>query len=198
MLKVHGLQRPGLMPFSLQLQSGECLAVQGPSGSGKTLLLRTLADLDPNQGEVTLEGVSRESLSGPEWRRQVVYVPSESGWWDDYTQAHFPNWTAAIPLLKRLLLTSSIGERQVQQLSTGERQRLALIRALLLEPRILLLDEPTSGLDKAAAVAVEALLGERLATGIGVIWVTHDPAQARRLARRGLFLEAGRVREQRL
>ena len=195
MLTLRGLQRPGLAPVSLQLLDGECLAIQGPSGAGKTLLLRTIADLDPNQGEVDLDGLSREAMSGPEWRRQVVYVPSESGWWDDRVQTHFPDWQAALPLLERLRLTPEVQERAVQHLSTGERQRLALIRALLLEPRVLLLDEPTSGLDHKAAEAVEALIKERLTAGVGVLWVSHDPEQARRLARRCLFLAAGQVRE---
>ena len=60
---------------------------------------------------------------------------------------------------------------------------------------MLLLDEPTSGLDPAAAAAAEALVAERLARGAGVLWVTHDEHQARRVARRRLLVEAGRVRE---
>lgn len=83
----------------------------------------------------------------------------------------------------------------VQRLSTGERQRLALVRALVLHPRVLLLDEPTSGLDSETTKAVEQVIGECLKTGIGVLWVTHDPAQARRMAERCLFLEGGHVRE---
>ena len=55
----------------------------GPSGSGKSLFLRALADLDPNEGDLRLDGESREAMSGPQWRRRVTYVAGESGWWDD-------------------------------------------------------------------------------------------------------------------
>ena len=81
------------------------------------------------------------------------------------------------------------------RLSTGERQRLGLVRALALRPRVLLLDEPTSGLDDTATEAVERLIRERLDDGASVLWVTHDEAQARRLGRRSLWVTDGVVAE---
>lgn len=195
MLIVRELARPGLAPVSFTLQPGECLAVQGPSGAGKTLLLRAVADLDPNRGQVILDDEARDKLPGPVWRRRVIYVPAESGWWSERVGEHFSDWKQAVPLLPMLRLSEAVRDWSVQRLSTGERQRLALLRALILEPRILLLDEPTSGLDSEASAAVERLLDSRLQAGLGILWVTHDHAQARRMARRGLFLESGRVRE---
>jgi phosphate-transporting ATPase len=195
MLTVRWLRRPGLHAVSFAVKAGECLAVQGPSGSGKTLLLRALADLDPNRGEITLNGAGRETFSGPLWRRRVVYLPANSGWWSEYVGDHFTDWEKAIPLLKRLGFSIPVlREWFVQRLSTGERQRLALVRALVLEPQVLLLDEPTSGLDPETTSAVEQIIQQRLQLGIGVIWVTHDTAQARRMAKRCLFLKAGHVR----
>jgi ABC-type phosphate transport system ATPase subunit len=82
----------------------------------------------------------------------------------------------------------------VARLSTGERQRLALARALELEPRALLLDEPTSGLDPEAASKVEDLLRRRLAQGVVIVLVTHDRDQAKRIADRRLSMEHGRLR----
>lgn len=195
MLSVAGLSREGLAPASLAIDDGECVWLTGPSGSGKTLLLRAIADLDPNGGAVSLDGEPREALPGPEWRRRVAYIPAEPGWWADGVAAHFADWPAAAAIVSALGLSAECGDWPVSRLSTGERQRLGLARALILQPRVLLLDEPTSGLDEQATKAVETLIGERLAAGISVLWVTHDPAQAARVARRGYSMRSGRLRD---
>ena len=188
MLSVHELSRPGLGPLSFELPRGEALAVQGPSGAGKTLLLRALADLDPSQGQVSLDQRDREAMTGPAWRRQVCYVAAEPGWWGETVSEHFADWQALSALLARLRLPSAMGASPISQLSTGERQRLALLRALELNPRVLLLDEPTGPLDDEATEAVEEIVRERLGQGACVVWVTHDRAQARRIASRALTL----------
>ena len=94
MLEVRGLRRQGLEPVDLRLEDGGCTSLEGPSGAGKTLLLRALADLDPSQGEVRLEGRLREDFSGPDWRRQVAYIPAEPGWWSHRAPDHFVDWPA--------------------------------------------------------------------------------------------------------
>jgi UDP-glucose/iron transport system ATP-binding protein len=197
LLSVRDLRRLHLAA-SFELGAGECLALRGPSGSGKTQLLRAVADLDPNEGTVLLEGRPRDAMPAPAWRRLVGYVAAEAGWWADTVGDHFPDWTTAAPLAGRLGLPPACRGWPVQRLSTGERQRLALARALVAAqggPRVLLLDEPTAGLDGAAAAAVEALVAERRAGGTGVVWVTHDAAQAGRVARRRLLLRDGRLEE---
>ncbi len=195
MLSIRALTRPGLEPVSFGLAAGECMAVRGASGSGKSLLLRAIADLDPNHGDVSLEGRSREAMSGPEWRRQVTYVPAESGWWTERIDGHFADWTVAEPLAVALGLPPSCRDWPVSRLSTGERQRLALARALVQRPRVLLLDEPTSALDHDSGKAAEALIARHLADGGAALWVTHDPAQSARVATRVLGVENGRIRE---
>jgi len=195
MLVVRGLRRPGLQPVSFDLVSGECLAMRGPSGAGKSLLMRALSDLDPNRGEISLDGQSREAMTAPQWRRLVTYLPAESGWWAASVGAHFADWRQAEPLAVALGLPPASRDWPVAQLSTGERQRLALIRALVQHPRVLLLDEPTGGLDEAARSAVEEMVAAEMANGAAALWVTHDAAQARRLAKRCLFVEQGRVTE---
>jgi UDP-glucose/iron transport system ATP-binding protein len=195
MLSVTDLRRLGLGPLSFTVETGECLALRGPSGAGKSLLLRAIADLDPNEGRVTLDGASRESMPAPAWRRRVAYLAAEAGWWADTVAEHFSDWSAARPLVEALGLPAECGDWPVARLSTGEKQRLALARSLLLEPRVLLLDEPTSGLDPDAVERVETLVRARQKDGVSIVWTTHDRAQARRVARRWLEIENGRLRE---
>jgi len=187
MLTVSGLKRLHIR-VSFDLQDGECVALQGPSGVGKTLLLRSIADLDPNEGAVKLDGRLRETMPAPAWRKQVTYLAAEPGWWSDTVQKHFTIWDDAVPLVKRLRLPDSCGSWPIQRLSTGERQRLGLVRALVLQSRVLLLDEPTSALDTASTAAVESLIAERVSAGASVIWSTHDDAQARRVGSRILLM----------
>ena len=88
-LQIRDLRTNLLELAALSLSAGECIAVQGPSGAGKTLLLRAIADLDPNEGLVCLEGRDRSTIPGPGWRRLVGYVPAEPGWWADTVGEHF-------------------------------------------------------------------------------------------------------------
>jgi ABC-type iron transport system FetAB ATPase subunit len=191
LLKIRRLTRPGLTPVDLDIAERECIALGGPSGGGKSLLMRAIADLDPSEGEVRLDGLEREEIPAPFWRRQVVYVPAEAGWWEDRVAGHFPDPDMAAPLMRRLDLPAEALDWEVAKLSTGEKQRLALTRALLVSPKVLLLDEPTSGLDAETATKVEALLHERLAAGVLIMIVTHDGAQAERMASRRFHMEAG-------
>jgi phosphate-transporting ATPase len=189
MLTVSALTRLHIS-VSFELKDGECIALQGPSGVGKSLLLRAIADLDPNEGTVKLDETLREAVPAPLWRKQVTYLAAEPGWWADTVQEHFTAWDDAIPLVARLGLPPSCGTWPIRRLSTGEKQRLGLVRVLMLRSRVLLLDEPTSALDATSTAIVEAIVAERISSGTGVIWSTHDSAQARRVGAR-LFLMGG-------
>ena len=195
MMQVRRLRRLNITA-SFTLGPGECIAVQGPSGSGKTLLLRAIADLDPNDGTVELDGVLRESMPAPLWRRQVTYVAADPGWWADTVQEHFTDWDEVLPLVERLGFPPFCADWPITRLSSGEAQRLALVRALALHSRVLLLDEPTSALDPGATAIVETIVAERRSAGTGVVWVSHDVAQARRVASRLLVMSDGQVEEQ--
>lgn len=197
MLAVSGLKRLHIS-VSFDLLDGKCVALQGPSGVGKTLLLRSIADLDPNEGTVELDGTLREAVPAPVWRKRVTYLAAEPGWWSDTVQEHFTRWDDALPLVTRLGLPPGCGPWPVQRLSTGERQRLGLVRVLMLRSRVLLLDEPTSALDSASASAVECLIAERISDGTSVVWSTHDNAQARRVGSRVFTMSAdGSIEETR-
>jgi len=195
LLSVHALSGFGVGPVSLGLDAGQTVCITGASGAGKSLLLRQLADLDPGEGRIVLRGRTRESMPASEWRRRVMLVPAQAGWWAPTVAEHFDASMidSATTLATRLLLPGDVLEREVRGLSTGERQRLALVRALARQPDILLLDEPTSGLDPEAVSAVEALLAERARGGLGMIMVTHDGSQARRMGDHLFVMRKGRL-----
>jgi ABC-type multidrug transport system ATPase subunit len=194
MLEALALARLHLGPFDFSVAPGECLAIGGASGAGKSVLLRMLADLDPHGGDARLDGQACSAMPAPRWRSQVTYVPAESGWWDAKVGAHFaaPGGFVAEGLAA-LGLPADAAAWPVARLSTGERQRLALLRAITPATRALLLDEPTSGLDDDSAARVEALLRAQLARGLAIVLVTHQGAQAARLAHRRLLLQGGRL-----
>lgn len=192
MLIVEDLRTPLIGPVSLSVGRGEGVAILGASGSGKSLLLRAIADLDPNEGTVTLDGESRGAIPADAWRRRVAMVPAESGWWADRVGAHFAPGGDTAAMLAAIGLPDAL-DWEVSRLSTGERHRLAIARALLLAPRALLLDEPTAALDRDATAGIEALIAAR--GDLPLILVTHDRAQADRLAARRYVMAGGRLEE---
>jgi phosphate-transporting ATPase len=193
MLRLNSLHLPPLAPVSLTVETGQCLGLRGASGSGKTRLLRAIADLDPCEGRLWLDGRERHQLSGPAWRAQVGYLPAEPGWWAHTVAEHFACWPDQAANLAALNLPAGLGDAPISRLSTGERQRLALLRALARQPRALLLDEPTAGLDVENVAAVEALLASHRRQGLTMIWVSHDPAQLARVADVQWTLQQGRA-----
>lgn len=185
-LRVDKLTIPGLPPLSFTVADGECMAVEGPSGIGKSRLLRAIADLDDAPGHVFLDGAERAEISPSQWRRMVRYAAAEPGWWGDTPRASLLPEGADAPRVMKLVadlgLDANILDRPVAHLSTGERQRLALARALADQPRVLLLDEPTGALDTASAALAEELIRYQVLAGRSVILVSHDSAQVGRLA----------------
>jgi putative ABC transport system ATP-binding protein len=194
-LVTKGLRSAFAGPFDLAVSGGTCATITGPSGSGKSLMLRMIADLDPNEGEVWLDERPRAAMSGPDWRKQAIYVGAESGWWADRAGDHFAGSAhgAIESLAARFGLRDGVLDEPLVHLSTGEKQRLALMRALLKQPKVLLLDEPTAALDQASVGLAETLLQEFHGAGGALVLVTHDPAQAQRLGTQHFRMAAGRL-----
>jgi ABC-type iron transport system FetAB ATPase subunit len=194
-LRVEQLRVRHLPPLSFSVAAGECLAVEGPSGAGKTLLLRALADLDPAPGYVYLEALERREISAPRWRRQVCYVAAEPAWWAETAGEHMRPSERLDRMLSALNMPAALIERPLSMLSTGERQRLAIVRALLVEPKVILMDEPTAALDAKAAALVEELIRFQMLAGRCVLLVSHDTGQIARLADARLLLGPNAMRE---
>lgn len=181
-------------PISLTVEPGECFCLSGASGAGKSLLLRALADLDPHQGRIYLGAWECAKVSPNLWRKMVGFLPAESAWWDHLVQDHFTASPPLLPMLEQLGFSAETLQKPVHQLSSGERQRLAIIRTLAMNPHALLLDEPTANLDNKATNRVETLISEFMTTQqIPVIWVTHDPLQIKRIAHQHWHLENGNL-----
>lgn len=173
-------------PVSFSLDAGQVLTLFGASGSGKSQMLRALADLSPHEGEIFLEGVNQTALRPEQWRKRVGYVPAESGWWADLVSEHFSTPPKA-EWLEALSLPPALLEAQVERLSSGERQRLAVLRALSIEPRVLLLDEPTANLDERNARALTQLVLEYIQSHqAAAVWVSHSGEERLRLGERSL------------
>jgi putative ABC transport system ATP-binding protein len=181
--------RPVLRNLSLDLAEG-ATAVVGPSGCGKSTLLRLLNRLaDPDAGAVRFRGRDVRSLDPLALRRDVALVPQLPALLPG-TVADNLRFAARLAeteidgeVLVRVGLDDSFADRAATRLSVGEQQRAMLARALVQRPSVLLLDEPTSALDPAARDAVEATLRRlRAELGLSTVLVTHDPAQAERLA----------------
>lgn len=194
-----------LQPLQFTLAAGERLAITGPSGSGKSVLLRTLALLDaPHAGEVHWQGAAVTAAHITAYRSQVCYIAQQPALLDGNVEYNlrYPyslkvhatacfQRDAALQLLAKAGKPAGFLGKQASELSGGESQVLALVRALQLNPQVLLLDEPTAALDPDSARQVEALVDAWFDASRALIWVSHDPAQAQRVSNRQSVMKAG-------
>jgi ABC-type iron transport system FetAB ATPase subunit len=213
-LEVHNLaiapgETPVLKDISITLQRGTLLAIVGPSGCGKTSLLRAIAGLDDAAaGEVRLHDRSPAEVGWPAYRRTVTLVQQRPVMLDDTVLENLVrplrhrsvskpfDRRLAIDILETLGLTERCLGQQARTLSVGEQQRVALLRAILIEPEVLLLDEPTSALDEESQAIIEQALELQVRRdGRSAMIVTHDRRQADRLCEARLDLQPHVIRD---
>ncbi len=206
LLTLHGVtvafgDVTALQDVSLTLQRGERLALVGANGSGKTTLLRLMHGLLPCSGQRELARLAdgregREPVAAMVFQRPFLLHLSARrnvalGLW-------LRGWPAATRNARCTQALARVGlaglaERPARVLSGGQQQRLALARAWALQPDLLFLDEPTASLDPSAKREVEALIEGFGNEGVTVVMSTHNLGQAKRLATRVAYLEAGRL-----
>ncbi len=184
-------------PINFQIKSSEILGLSGDSGSGKSRLLRALADLDEHQGEIQLDGNDQQNIVAHEWRKKVALLPAETSWWFDTVEAHFydANNENFLNNLGVLGFSKNVLQWSVARLSSGEKQRLGLLRLLENNPHILLLDEPTANLDKNNTQLFENFIKHYLSLNKAcAIWVSHDAEQLQRVSTLQYVIENGKLK----
>lgn len=208
MISTHKLSkrfghRLALQDIDLQVRTGEIVALLGPNGAGKSTLLRVLATLtQPTFGAIEVTGW-RLPQQGAEARARIGYVGHQPLLYADLSAAQNLAFFARLygiekagrridQLLSKFGLEARRSE-PVRNFSRGMQQRLAIARALLHKPAVLLLDEPHSGLDREAAIILDKLLRAQAKGGAAILLATHDLNRVLGLAQRVEVLAAGRL-----
>lgn len=200
LLQIRELLTVGMLkPVDLTIQAGQLWMLSGVSGTGKSQLLKAIADLIEHSGQAWLNGQAQADICADQWRQQVMYFSAETAWWKEIVAEHFETLPTA-EQLHALGLNESFLQKNPDSLSSGEKQRLALLRGLSYEPRVLLLDEITANLDEASTLQVEELLQQYIQTSSpmtahlksqppynqsvarAILWVSHDSRQRQRLS----------------
>lgn len=190
-----------LRDVSISFCAGPPTVLIGPNGAGKTTLLRAAMGMLPvSSGRITWGG----NASSPPTGRAIMFQHPVMLRRGTAANIHFALAAAAVAKPEResrtdellsLVGLQGLADRSARKLSGGEKQRLALARALARNPSVLFLDEPTASLDPAATQSIEELVRNISARGIKIVMATHDLGEARRLAGEIVLLHRGRVIE---
>jgi ABC-2 type transport system ATP-binding protein len=192
--------RVAVQNVSFDVARSEIVALLGPNGAGKTTTMRMLGGLiAPSSGTVSIDGVPLTRATGTSLRGRIGFLTESPGLWDrlsvrENLRVYAGLYGVAHPdrAIDRVLEMFELSDRaatRAAELSKGLRQKVALARALLHEPAVLLLDEPTSGLDPEVKRGVRRLLDDRRAAGCAILVSTHNLDEAERLADRVAVLQ---------
>ena len=202
-IEIHNLtkvynEKRGLLPFSLEVEKGELIAVIGHNGAGKSTLLKMLASwLLPDSGQVLVDGINLEYRLAVV--RKVGFVPETPNLFDFFSVEYNLKIFARLFQVPFLRIEEILKEfdllpfrnNKIQVLSKGLRQRVSIGRALLADPPVLLFDEPTSGIDFEMTKEIYRLLKDFHALGKTIIFTSHRPEEIKTLATRIIVLHQG-------
>lgn len=194
-----------LRNVSFVVEAGDFISIVGPSGSGKSTLLKLCNHLiSPTAGNIFYKGINMTEHIPTELRKSIAYCSQSPCLFGNNVKENldFPfsvrnmhfNECRVTELFSLFNISLTFLNADVQNLSGGEKQRIALVRTLLFLPEVLLLDEITSALDVENTRMVEDAISSLNRDGITVLWITHDPEQSQKYANKIITLEAGDIR----
>lgn len=193
-----------LSDVNLEIHKGDFVLVVGPSGSGKSTLLKIMSDLiSPSSGQIYYKETEYRDINPMDLRGKVTYCFQTAHLFGEKVYDNFEfvyklhkkevDLKRIESLLNLFDLSKDYNDKDIINLSGGEKQRIALIRSLLLDPDILLLDEVTSALDKENTKKVEEVISYLNNNGTTIIWITHNPESSKRFANKILKVNEGLV-----
>lgn len=192
LLSITNLHYLNFGPINLQVKASEMVGLSGASGSGKSRLLRALADLDEHEGDIHLDETSQQAMSAHAWRKKIALLSADTSWWFDTVAEHFNELPER--QLESLGFSQNIANWSIARLSSGEKQRLGLLRLLQNNPDVLLLDEPTANLDNHNTELFETFVRDYLSANTAcAIWVSHDIEQLGKICERRYEIKQGEL-----
>lgn len=191
--------------ISFIAENRDYISIVGPSGSGKSTLLKLCNHLiSPTYGTILYNNKDLNEYEPTELRRKIIYCSQTPCLFPDTVidNIKFPFQIRGLKtdmekiskIFSMFKMSTDYLNKRVNVLSGGEKQRIALIRALLFKPEILLLDEVTSALDSENRKIVESIIASLNNEDTAIFWVTHSPEQSRKFANKLLFMEAGKIK----
>lgn len=190
--------------ISMKIESDDFISVVGPSGSGKSTLLKLCSHLlSPTEGKIIYKNKSVMEYNPTELRKCITYCFQTPYLFGNTVRENInypytirnikPDQNRIQDLFSMFQMPADYLNKEVRNLSGGEKQRIALIRSLIYKPEILLLDEITSALDVDNTLIVENVISKMNEQGTTILWITHNPQQSKKYAKKLLTIEAGKL-----